>query len=98
MTLLLFFTRDLIGVDRPDQPPQRLTFDRGAWSNLLIKARNLQVRIITMTTILRATSEHLGLIHPLFCDYRAFYRLERREDAAQTFLAQRLKRQDSAIL
>ena len=51
-----------------------------------------------MTTILRATSEHLGLIHPLFCDYRTFYKLERREDAARKFLAERLKRQDSAIL
>ena len=51
-----------------------------------------------MTTIVRAGSEHLDLVHPLFCDYRAFYKLERKEDAARKFLAARLARQDSAIL
>ena len=51
-----------------------------------------------MTTIVRAGSEHLALVHPLFCDYRAFYKLERKEGAARKFLAARLERQDSAIL
>jgi GNAT superfamily N-acetyltransferase len=51
-----------------------------------------------MATVIRATLEHLDLVHPLFCDYRQFYRLPRQEDAARTFLAARLQRQDSAIL
>jgi len=51
-----------------------------------------------VTTIVRAGTEHLDIVHPLFCDYRAFYNLERKEDAAREFLTARLERQDSAIL
>jgi ribosomal protein S18 acetylase RimI-like enzyme len=51
-----------------------------------------------MATVIRATLEHLDLVHPLFCDYRQFYRLPREEDAARTFLRARLQRRDSAIL
>jgi GNAT superfamily N-acetyltransferase len=51
-----------------------------------------------MATVIRATLEHLDLVLSLFCDYREFYRLPREEDAARTFLASRLQRQDSAIL
>src|SRR5205807_8680459 len=55
-------------------------------------------QVVAVTTIVRAGSEHLALVHPLFCDYRAFYKLERKEGAARKFLAARLERQDSAIL
>ena len=51
-----------------------------------------------MATVMRATLEHLDLVQPLFCDYRAFYRLPRHEEAARGFLESRLKRQDSVIL
>jgi len=51
-----------------------------------------------MTTVIRATTEHLDLVVPLFCDYRAFYRLGREEEAARTFIGARLRQRDSAIL
>jgi GNAT superfamily N-acetyltransferase len=51
-----------------------------------------------MATVIRAAIEHLDLVHPLFCDYRAFYELPRHEDAARAFLESRLALQDSVIL
>jgi GNAT superfamily N-acetyltransferase len=48
--------------------------------------------------ILRASREHLDQVQPLYCGYLAFYERPQADDAARTFLEERLTFQDSAIL
>ena len=48
-------------------------------------------------TTLRASSEHLERLTPLFNGYRVFYKQESNAAAAKAFLKERFEKQDSVI-
>jgi GNAT superfamily N-acetyltransferase len=48
-------------------------------------------------TIIRATTEHLDALVPLFDAYRVFYRAEPEPERAHAFLKERLERDESVI-
>lgn len=51
----------------------------------------------TSAKIIRANSEHIGLIFPLFDSYRQFYKQRANAGGARKFLRERLKRDESVI-
>ena len=50
-----------------------------------------------MTTIIRATKEHISVLIPLLDKYRTFYNQNSDERAARRFLENRMKNKDSVI-